>query len=303
MTGKNSAAVKIFLTASCVFFSNTQPSPAADVYKKMANDIARYSAANKVKNIAVIEFTRKARTSREESEYVAEKLLTCLVASGKVNMMERSQLDRVMDEQKLSLSGASGTAAGSKAGQLRTTDAIITGTVFGTKDHLKIIAKIIDSQTGTVLHTIEAETDRQWDMLPERPEFEFELPDPAALPAMFNDEAQLPSFNDFGDAPAGFAKADCTVRWFRVAVLQNGAVEAKAKYWARRLRDPDFSGKALTKNPGGEIKDPGVKKRFYELLDKFYKSSELPKMSLEELNSVKTVISEEKKISDECGMI
>jgi len=269
----------------------------------MANDIARYSAANKVKNIAVIAFTRKAMTSREECEYIAEKLLICLVKSGKVNMMERSQLYKVMEEQKLALSGVSDTAAGPKAGQLHSTDAIITGTVFGTKDHLKIIAKIIDSQTGAVMHTIEAETDRQWDMLPERPEFEFKVPDPAALAGMFVDEAQVPSFNDFRDAPASFDKVDCTVKWFRVAVLQNGAVEAKAKYWARQLRDPDFSGKALTRNPGGEIKDPQVKKRFYKLLDKFYKSSELPKMSLEEMNSVKTVISEEKKISDECGMI
>ena len=38
---------------------------ADDVYRKMANDFAKYSANKKVKNLAVIGFSRKARTSRE----------------------------------------------------------------------------------------------------------------------------------------------------------------------------------------------------------------------------------------------
>ncbi|OGS45668.1 MAG: hypothetical protein A3J79_13850 [Elusimicrobia bacterium RIFOXYB2_FULL_62_6] len=311
MTRTNFNAAKVLLTVSCAVLFTAQPSGAADIYKKMANDIARYSAANKVKNIAVIGFTRKARTSREESEYVAEKLLTCLVKNGKVNLMERNQLDKVMDEQKLSLSGAADAADAIKPGQLHSVDAIVTGTVFGTRDHLKIIARIIDSVTGAVLHTLEAQTDRQWDMLDEARGFEFDVPDQAALVAMFGDEAQLPVFDDFRDAPGsfsggfsgGFGKTECTVRWFRVAIMQNGAVEAKAKYWARQMRDPDFSAKDLKHNPGGEIKDPEVKRKFYELLDKFYKSSELPNMSAEEVSSVTDLANEETKIKNDCGMI
>lgn len=307
MTRTNFLSAKVMLAASCTLCCAAQTASAADIYKKMANDIARYSAANKVKNIAVIGFTRKARTSREESEYVAEKLLTCLVQSGKVNLMERSQLDKVMDEQKLAMSGAADGASELKAGQLHSADAIVTGTVFGTKNRLKIITRIIDALTGTVLHTIEAETDRQWDMLEQGPAFDFDVPDPAALVAMFGDEAQLPVFDDFRDAPRdtdwNFEKTECSVRWFRVAVMQNGAVEAKAKYWARQLRDPDFSAKNLKANPGGEIKDPEVKKKFFELLKKYYRAGELPKLSPEEVSTVADLGDEEKKIKDECGMI
>lgn len=298
-----STPAKIVLAALCVVLSGSLPARASDnVYRKMANDIARYSNTNKVKNIAVLSFSRKARTSREESEYVSERLLTCLVESGKVNMLERSQLDKVLQEQKLALSGVSAEESGRRDGAIPSTDAIIIGMVFGTKDHLKIIAKMIDSQTGAVLHIIEAQTERQWDMVSERPEFEFEVPDPAALAAMFGDEAATPSFEGFRDAPGSFDAGDCAARRARLAALQTSVVEAKAKYWARQMRDPNFSNSVLTRNPGGEIGDAQVKKRFYQLLARLYRSADAPELSAEEEEEVRSVMQEERKISDDCGL-
>ena len=40
MTKNNTAAIKVLLTISCVFFSTLQSSPAGDGYKKMANTSA-----------------------------------------------------------------------------------------------------------------------------------------------------------------------------------------------------------------------------------------------------------------------
>jgi hypothetical protein len=298
-----STPTKILSAALCVFFCGIRPAAAADsIYKKMANDIARYSNTNKVKNIAVLSFSRKARTSREESEYVSERLLTCLVESGKVNMLERSQLDKVLQEQKLSLSGVSEDGAGRRNGAIPSTDAIIIGMVFGTKDHLKIIAKMIDSQTGAVLHIIEAETERQWDMVSERPEFEFEVPDPAVLAGMFGAEAKAPSFDDFRDAPLSYGAGNCGEKRARLIELQTSAVEAKAKYWALRMRAPDYSNSELTRNPGGEIGDAQVKKRFYQLLNRLYRAVDSPKLSAAEDAEVRTVMEEERRVSDACGL-
>ena len=263
MTIKKSAVIGIFLTAVyAVFCGLPSANAAANVYKTMADDIAKYSNTNKVKSIAVLAFTRKARTSREESEYVSERLLTCLVESGKVKLLERSQLDKVLQEQRLGLAGLTRAAEDKKDGAMSSADAIVIGVVFGTAEHLMIIAKMIDPGTGAVLHVIEAKTERLWEMVGEKQGFEFDVPDMTILAAMFQDEASVPAFTDFRDAPTSIQAGNCGARRTALITRQTAALEAKAKYWAVKMRDPDFSTDVLTRNPGGEIGDTKLRQNF-----------------------------------------
>jgi len=289
------AAAAVFLAAAC------PASSAEDVYKKMANDFAKYSANKNVKNVAVIGFSRKARTSREESDYVSEKLLSGLVASGKMNLLERSQLGKVLEERRLAASGVAeeGVNAGRK---INPSDAIIVGTIFGTKDHLKIIAKMIDPLTGAVLHTVEAQTERQWDMVEDSQGFEFDVPDLKAIAEMFQEEELKPEFVEFRDSPASLNTETCNARRARLCAMQQVALEAKAKYWALQMRDPKFKAAGLTRNPGGEIVDNDARKKFYAMLQSLHRSPELPRLSVPELNAVIKLMDEEGRISDECGL-
>lgn len=290
------------LTAAFVFLLGAPPAfSAEDVYKKMANDFARYSTNKKVKNLAVIGFSRKARTSREESDYVSEKLLSCLVASGKVNLLERSQLGKVLEERKLAASGVAQEAEGGER-KIDPSDAIIVGTIFGTKDHLKIIAKMIDPLTGAVLHTVEAQTERQWDMVEDSRGFEFDVPDLKVIAEMFAEEEIKPEFVEFRDSPSGLNTESCNARRARLNAMQQAALEAKAKYWARQMRDPKFSASALTRNPGGEIRDPAARKKFYAMLQSLHRSPELPGLSVPEMNAVIRLMEEESRVSDDCGL-
>jgi len=304
MKKTNSAFTGIFLTFIFAFVCGLQPAlGASNVYKTMADDIAKFSKTNKVKSIAVLAFTRKARTSREESEYVSERLLTCLAASGKVKLLERNQLDKVLQEQRLGLAGVTKNEdVEKKDGAISSADVIIIGVVFGTADHLKIIAKMIDSETGTVLHVIEAQTEREWDMLTEKEGFEFDVPDMSVLAQMFNEDAQVPAFNDFRDAPNSLGTGECGERKARLLAHQGVVLEAKAKYWALRMRDPQFSNDNLTRNPGGEIADQQLKKKFYELLYSLHKAPDAPVLSQAEEQSVKLVMDEEKQVSNDCGL-
>lgn len=277
------------------------PSRAEDAYRKMANDIARYSADRNVKNLAVLGFSRKARTSREESDYVSEKLLSCLVASGKVNLLERSQLGKVLEERRLAAAGVSEEGEGASR-KIDPSDAIIVGTIFGTKDHLRIIAKMIDPLTGAVLHTVEAQTAREWDMLDEKPGFEFEVPDLKVIAEMFREEELRPEFANFRDAPGGLDTEACNARRARLAAMQAAALEAKAKYWVLQLRDPAFNSARLTRNPGGEIRDQKERRRFYALLEDLHRSPDLPRLSVPETNAVLKLMEEEAKVSDDCGL-
>lgn len=290
------------LTAAFSLLIFTPPLPAAeDVYKTMANDFAKYSTTKKVKNLAVIGFSRKAHTSREESEYISEKLMSCLVASGKVNMVERSQLDKVLEERRLAASGVTGEEEGSPK-TINPSDAIIVGTIFGTKDQLRIIAKMIDPLTGAVLHTVEAQTERQWDIQPDRPELAFEVPDLNDIAAMFGEQNLQPAFVDFRDAPAGMNTENCNARRARLGAMQAAALEAKAKYWALQMRDPNFTSSQLTRNPGGEIKDDAARKQFYRLLDGYHHALTPPQLSVAEMDTVMGVMAEEGRVSDECGL-
>ncbi|HAH30983.1 MAG TPA: hypothetical protein DCL44_01575 [Elusimicrobia bacterium] len=295
---------KIFLTAILALFQGASLASASeDVYQKMADDFAGYSAGKKVKSIAVLGFSRKAQTSREESEYVSEKLLAGLSQSGKVNLLERGQLDKVLEERKLELAGITQETPGGAQRWVNATDAVITGTVFGTAEHLTIIAKLIDPRTGAVLHIVEGEAERQPEMVPPEWSEDFYMPElgtmsPISLGKNFN-----LSFGNFRDAPAGLDEHTCGARHERLAVRQSAALEAKAKYWALKMKEPGFSRARLTKNPGGEIKDGKIKKRFYELLLRFYRSARAPQLSEAERNMVSSVMEEEGKISNECGML
>jgi hypothetical protein len=295
------------LTVAFVLASTlcAKTSAAEDVYKKMANDFAKYSTNKKVKNVAVLGFSRKARTSREESEYISEKLLSCLVESGKVNLLERSQLDKVLEERRLAASGVTGEPSDGGHSKINPSDAIIVGTIFGTRDQLKIIAKMIDPLTGAVLHTVEAQTDRQWEIMPDKPGYEFEVPDLHEIAAMFGDEDLKPAFVDFRDAPASantMSSETCNARRARLAGQERAALDAKAKYWALQLRSGDFDSSALTRNPGGEIQDEADRKKFYQLMDLYHRAPQAPSLSAEELDLVVKVMEEEGKISDECGL-
>jgi hypothetical protein len=301
MKTMNSVLTLTLTTAFALSLGAAPASSAEDVYKKMANDFAKYSTAKKVKNVSVIGFSRKAHTSREESEYFSEKLMSCLVASGKMNLLERSQLDKVLEERRLAASGVTEEQDGSQA-KIDPSDAIIVGTIFGTKDQLRIIAKMIDPLTGAVLHTVEGQTERQWDIQPDRSDFHMDVPDLSEIAAMFGEEDIRPAFVDFRDAPVSLNTETCNARRARLSAMQAEAIDVKAKYWAQQMRSPGFSSSKLTRNPGGEIVDQAERKKFYLLLDGYNKNPESAQVSLGEMNKVLSLMNEEAKISDECGL-
>lgn len=302
MTRIKSALTLALSAAFAAVLCASPVSASEDVYRQMANDFARYSTNKKVKNVSVIGFSRRARTSREESEYISEKLLSCLVASGKMNMLERSQLDKVLEERRLAAAGVAEEPAEGSPSRINPSDAIIVGTIFGTRDQLRIIAKMIDPLTGAVLHTVEAQTERQWEIMPDRPGFQFDVPDLREIAEMFGEEDIKPAFVDFRDAPVSLNTETCNARRARLSAMQSSALEAKAKYWAMQMRDPGFNSSALTRNPGGEIADEAAKKKFYLLLEGYHKAPAGPQLSVGEMNTVIAIMEEEKKISDECGL-
>lgn len=87
------------------------------------------------KRIAVIEFEDKAGYGHNVGRGVADMLVTSLVESEKFLVIERAELDEILKEQGLGMSGAVTPQSAAKVGQLLGIEMMLTGSVteFGSK--------------------------------------------------------------------------------------------------------------------------------------------------------------------------
>jgi curli biogenesis system outer membrane secretion channel CsgG len=90
---------------------------------------------NLKKRVAVVSFTDKANYGHNIGNGIADMLVTSLVESKKFIVIERNELDKIMQEQGLGMSGAVTPQSAARIGKLLGVELIITGSVseFGTK--------------------------------------------------------------------------------------------------------------------------------------------------------------------------
>ncbi|MDQ7773269.1 MAG: CsgG/HfaB family protein [Elusimicrobiales bacterium] len=273
--------------------------PSADeVYRRMAADFASSMAAKKIKTVAMAGFSRRARASEEESEYAAEKLTEHLSRTGKASVFERSRLESLLREQRLGHSGAAEQK--DRPGGLAAVEAVITGTIFGTGDKLRITARLVNPRSGEIIHALEGETDRHWDLLPEVMQFLVPLPDIERLHLDFKDVAVYPG--TFRDAPGPGPRDRCEELYGRLHERQTELLHEKARFWALRMREPGFARKKLTRNPGAEISDPELRKAFYEALRSYYRAGGAVRLTDGEREKVADLAEDERRAADECGL-
>ncbi|MBI4655807.1 MAG: hypothetical protein HY746_03555 [Elusimicrobia bacterium] len=269
---------------------NVKPAFAGNIYKSMAKEFGEISKNKGFKKVAVVGFLNKNDVSREETEYISDKLTTQLVRTEKLQVVERQLLSKIAEEKKLALSGLTADEKRNKIGEILSVDAIISGSVFSEGENLKIMAKLINIENGQILKAFEGEIERVWTLVPEPPETDFNLDAVyAAVPA------------DLRDSPKDSEIFVCEKAYRDLEGLQKKSVELKARYWAAKMKSPGFSYSELTRNPGSEIKNPGVKRRFYELLQNSYYSG-IVSLNSREQQLVQAVFDKEKKVSDECGL-
>jgi len=120
--------------------------------KSLAEQIAKNMQSNNKKKIAVIEFSNLNRGVTEFGQFLAEELITqlFLVNVGKFDVVERQQLQKIIDEHQLGSSGILDGAAMGKIGKLLGVDAIVSGSITDLGNSVKINARLIAVDTGMV---------------------------------------------------------------------------------------------------------------------------------------------------------
>lgn len=83
---------------------------------------------------------------------IIDSLTNLMVKSGYVQMVERSKIHRILDEQKLILSGLIDTSRVSGAGKLMAADFVITGTLSGGENEWLSNVRLLEVASGKIIY-------------------------------------------------------------------------------------------------------------------------------------------------------
>jgi hypothetical protein len=100
--------------------------------------------------VAVFDFESKDENVSDLGPKVAALVNANLSAEPNLITVERAELEKVLGEQELGLSGTVSTESAAKVGSLTGAKVLVTGRVFKTDKELFIVAKIIGTETSRV---------------------------------------------------------------------------------------------------------------------------------------------------------
>ncbi|MCK5051548.1 MAG: hypothetical protein KAS53_07455 [Candidatus Cloacimonetes bacterium] len=108
-------------------------------------------------SVAVLPF-RSNDQAKDLTDSVTEKLIIQLVNLRRFRVIERSALDKIMEEQKLGLSGFVDEETAIKVGKLAGADVIILGSINMQLGFVKVSARGIDTETSVLIVAKEADS-------------------------------------------------------------------------------------------------------------------------------------------------
>ncbi len=108
------------------------------------------AASSEVLPVAIFDFESKDEGVRDLGPKAATLVNALLSAEPQIITVERAELEKVLGEQELGLSGTVKADTAAKVGQLTGAKVLVTGRVFKLDRDLVIVAKIISTETSRV---------------------------------------------------------------------------------------------------------------------------------------------------------
>ena len=108
------------------------------------------AATNDILTVAVFDFESKDEAVTGLGPKVATLVNANLSAEPQIITVERAELEKVLGEQELGLSGTVSSESAAKVGQLTGAKVLVTGKVFKADDQTFIVAKVIGTETSRV---------------------------------------------------------------------------------------------------------------------------------------------------------
>jgi len=101
--------------------------------------------------IAILPFSAKSMSVKDQGSQIADLLLVSLETDGRFSMVSRENLQKILDSLQLSASGLVSKESQNRIGQLTGAKILITGSVFKTSSKTYVVAKIIGVETSKVI--------------------------------------------------------------------------------------------------------------------------------------------------------
>lgn len=134
----------------------------ADGYDEIAQGLSQYSEKLPSKKVALVPFAWADGKTDIGSNVVSERLTTRIVRLGKLEVVERAFLDKVLAEQKLQVTGLISSESAKELGKILGVDAIVTGSLIEVAGMVEINARVILAETGEVLGAQYARVPKDW---------------------------------------------------------------------------------------------------------------------------------------------
>lgn len=134
-----------------VMFSNSFAQGSLDQrINELSQQISKEMSDYNKKKIAIIEFSDLDGNVTNFGKYVSEELITKLYLTKKFKVIERQLLNKIIAEQKLSLTGMIDPNSAKKLGKVLGVDAIVSGTIADLAQSLKVNARMLNTETGEI---------------------------------------------------------------------------------------------------------------------------------------------------------
>ena len=103
--------------------------------------------------IAVLDFQMQGEqtNSKDMGKIVAEWLITGLVETGRFDVIERRLLEKLLDEQKLGVTGAIDPNSAAQLGKILGVRIIVSGTVTSLEGYTEINARLINVDSASII--------------------------------------------------------------------------------------------------------------------------------------------------------
>ncbi|OGS04659.1 MAG: hypothetical protein A3G41_03085 [Elusimicrobia bacterium RIFCSPLOWO2_12_FULL_59_9] len=191
--------VRMFLAG--VWLVALSGAAAAEPLEKLAGKLGKGLGDQENKKVAVLDFPYPGGGLSSGSSIVQERLTTFLVESGKVEVIERSLLRKVLEEMRLESTGVIDSETTKELGKVLGVGALVTGTLNDLgRGKTEINARVIQADTGKILSAGRAKIDRTWSDSPvkspgAKPEAAAPHQAPPALPSSLgSDQGTANSF-------------------------------------------------------------------------------------------------------------
>src|SRR2546421_3074158 len=151
--------VRVVVTGASLLVSLAVTSNAqrvlSDGVKELSTQISSSVAQQQKRKIAVIPFRDLGGQASVLDTYLSEALITELVNSSSLDVVERTLLDRILSELKLGESGLVDPNTAKRVGQVAGVDAIVTGTITDLQSYVVVNCRLIDAGTGRIFAAAE----------------------------------------------------------------------------------------------------------------------------------------------------